>query len=87
MRVVLLVLAGLSAAARAAETPSVNVDVNRPKTAFDCDLSIAERWYGSKERCLKDLCVGRDVISINVLDDGRLRKNPCYGRTPSDLER
>ena len=59
------------------------VEVNRPRSIFDCDTKVAEEWYGSKDRCLEDLCAGVTVTRRNIQDDrgrGRMRKNPCYGR-------
>jgi len=78
-----LLLAGLAPAARA----QVQIEVNRPRSAFECDLPKAQEWYGSTERCLTELCAGENVTNRYVIDRrGDLRKNPCYGRTPSELD-
>jgi len=75
-------------AAGVEQAPSVEVDVNRPRSIFECDTPVGERWYGSKDRCLKELCAGENVISTHVFDtQGRLRRNPCYGRSPFELQR
>ena len=64
------------------------VDVNRPRTIFDCDTPLGERWYGSTDRCLRELCVGQNVTNAQLVDDsGHLRRNPCYGRDPFELGR
>jgi hypothetical protein len=62
------------------------VDVNRPQSPFDCELPIGQQWYGSRERCLAYLCGGENVYNEYVFDaDGRRRKNPCYGQSPTDF--
>ena len=62
------------------------IDVNRPRTPFDCDLPIGESWYGSQERCLAELCAGENVYNEYILDDSnRHRKNPCYGQSPTQF--
>jgi hypothetical protein len=68
-------------------SPQVQIEVNRPRSIFECDTPVGEQWYGSTNRCLKELCAGENVISIHVLDGaGRLRRNPCYGRSPFELQ-
>lgn len=60
------------------------IDVNRPRTPFDCDLPIASEWYGSRARCLADLCGRQNVYNEYVFDaDNRRRRNPCYGQDPT----
>ena len=62
------------------------VDVNRPRSPFDCELPIGQNWYGSRERCLAYLCGGENVYNEYIFDaDGRRRKNPCYGQSPTEL--
>ena len=79
------------AAARSAclaQSPPVQVEINRPRSIFECDLPVGEQWYGSTNRCLKELCAGQNVISTHVFDgEGRLRRNPCYGRSPFELQK
>ncbi len=63
-----------------------SVDVNRPRTPFDCELPIGENWYGSRARCLAYMCSGENVYNEYVFDaDGRRRKNPCYGQSPTEF--
>jgi len=77
--------AGL-AVAQAPSGPSVQIDVNRPRTPFDCHLPIGTQWYGSREVCLQYLCGGRNVYNEYIFDqDNRRRKNPCYGQSPTDF--
>ena len=68
--------------------PGAEVEVNRPRSVFDCDTPRGEAWYGSADRCLCELCAGGNVTNryIDGTDD-RLRKNPCYGRDPYELQR
>ena len=62
------------------------IDVNRPRSPFDCELPIGQQWYGSRERCLAYLCGGENVYNEYVFDaDGRRRKNPCYGQSPTEF--
>jgi hypothetical protein len=89
-----LALAAFSAAVFLAARPACSdsrpaqVEVNRPRSIFECDTPVGEKWYGSKGRCLKDLCAGQNVISTHVFDgEGRLRRNPCYGRSPFELQK
>jgi hypothetical protein len=66
----------------------LQVDVNRPRTIYDCDTPLGERWYGSTDRCLSELCEGQNVTNAQIVDaSGRLRRNPCYGRDPFELSR
>jgi hypothetical protein len=70
------------AVSAAAQIP---IEVNKPRSIFDCDTKVAEEWYGSEERCLEDLCTGESVTNRYIQDDRgdrRLRKNPCYGMKP-----
>jgi hypothetical protein len=60
------------------------IDVNRPRTQFDCDLPIATEWYGSRGRCLAELCGDKNVYNEYIFDEtNRRRKNPCYGQDPT----
>jgi hypothetical protein len=62
------------------------IDINRPRSPFDCELPIGQQWYGSRERCLAYLCGGENVYNEYIFDaDGRRRKNPCYGQSPTEL--
>jgi len=73
-------------AVQARDRPQVTVDVNRPRTPFDCDLPIGIKWYGSTGRCLQELCAGQNIFNETVFDGaGRRRKNPCYGQSPSEV--
>ena len=77
--------AGGAAAAAHAQLP---VEVNRPRSIFECDTPVGERWYGSADRCLRELCVDLNVTNAQIVDDsGHLRRNPCYGRDPFELNR
>ena len=72
--------------ARAAHA-QVQIDINRPHSQFECDTPIGEKWYGSKERCLEELCGGKNVYNEWIFDsDKRRRRNPCYGRNPTDFK-
>jgi hypothetical protein len=64
----------------------VQVEINRPKTAFDCDTPRGESWYGSTERCLDELCAGQNVYNEYIFEGPRRRKNPCYGRSPTEFQ-
>ena len=67
---------------------TVTIDVNRPRSLFDCDLPIGIKWYGSTERCLQELCAGQNVFNESIFDGaGRRRKNPCFGQSPSEVPR
>ena len=62
------------------------IDVNRPRTPFDCELPIGEQWYGSRARCLAFLCAGQNVYNEYIFDAAnRRRKNPCYGQSPTEF--
>lgn len=74
-------------AAVTAATAEVQVDVNRPGSPFECDTPIGEKWYGSTERCLDELCGGHNVYNEWVFDEfKRRRRNPCYGRNPTEFD-
>ncbi len=65
----------------------VQIDVNRPRTPFDCDTPLGKQWYGSENRCLEELCAGGNVTNEYIFDKhNRRRENPCYGRNPFELE-
>jgi hypothetical protein len=82
----LLITGGIPRLTAAQDQPPVEVDVNRPRTPFDCELPIGKKWYGSGERCLAELCGGGNVYNEYVFDgEGRRRKNPCYGQSPTDF--
>lgn len=64
----------------------LQLDINRPRTPFECDTPIGERWYGSTRRCLEELCGGRNVTNEWLFDEHkRRRRNPCYGRDPTSF--
>lgn len=64
----------------------VQIDVNRPRSPFDCLLPIGQQWYGSQQRCLAYLCAGQNVYNEYVFDaQSRRRKNPCFGQSPTEL--
>lgn len=64
----------------------LQVDVNRPRSQFECDTPVGEKWYGSTERCLEELCGGKNVYNEWIFDsDKRRRRNPCYGRNPTSF--
>ena len=64
----------------------VQVDVNRPRSPFDCELPMGTEWYGSRDRCLQYLCGGKNVYNEYIFDqDNRRRKNPCFGQSPTDF--
>ena len=62
----------------------VEIDINRPRSVYECDLPNGIRWYGSEERCLQELCIGHNVTNRWTFDNNgrRRRKNPCYGINP-----
>jgi hypothetical protein len=65
----------------------LQVDVNRPRSEFECDTPVGEKWYGSTERCLEELCGGKNVYNEWIFDsDKRRRRNPCYGRNPTSVK-
>ena len=77
----------LSDAAVDRASAQVQIEINRPRTPFDCDTPIGERWYGSEDRCLAELCGGQNVTNEYIFEsDGRARRNPCYGRNPTSFE-
>jgi hypothetical protein len=79
-----LLAASIFAAPLAAQ---VQIDVNRPRSPFDCDTPIGEQWYGSEERCLQELCAGRNVFNECIFDaHNRRRLNPCYGQSPTEVD-
>ncbi len=89
---VLLLTAALATAGapadEAAAQPGVRVEVNRPRSIFECDTPIGVDWYGSTDRCLMELCAGQNVTNAHIIDErGRLRRNPCHGRDPFELSR
>jgi hypothetical protein len=64
----------------------VEININRPRSAFDCTLPNGKEWYGSEERCLAYLCAGQNVYNEYIFDhDNRRRKNPCYGQSATDF--
>ena len=72
--------------AQAQTRPHAQVDVNRPRSPFDCELPIGEQWYGSRARCLAYLCAGQNVYNEYVFDSqNRRRRNPCYGQNPTEF--
>lgn len=75
-------------AAAAFEAPLwAQIDVNRPRSPFDCDTPRGEQWYGSEERCLEELCAGRNVFNEYIFDaHNRRRLNPCYGQSPTEVD-
>jgi hypothetical protein len=83
------VLAAVAVIAATRDAASqVQIEVNRPRTIFDCDTPRGEQWYGSTDRCLRELCVGQNVTNAQLVDEsGHLRRNPCYGRDPFELGR
>jgi len=63
------------------------VDVNRPFSPFECDTPIAYNWYGTRARCLQELCAGRNVFNEYIFDEAhRRRKNPCWGQNPTEVD-
>jgi hypothetical protein len=64
----------------------LQVDINRPRSKFECDTPVGEKWYGSTERCLEELCGGQNVTNEWLFDDNkRRRRNPCYGCNPTSF--
>ncbi|MEO6027520.1 MAG: hypothetical protein ABIR79_11695 [Candidatus Binatia bacterium] len=90
IRMAFLVVLAVAAAlvlGRAAAA-QVQVEINRPRSIFECDTPIGEKWYGSADRCLRELCAGENVTNAQLVDaSGRLRRNPCYGRDPFELQK
>ncbi len=78
--------AGLLLLLAATVQAQMAVEVNRPRSPFECSLPNAMRWYGSEDRCLEFLCAGQNVYNEYVFDqDNRRRRNPCYGRSPTEF--
>jgi hypothetical protein len=81
---IVLVAFGIFAAPLSAQ---VQIDVNRPRSPFDCDTPRGEQWYGSEERCLEELCAGGNVFNEYIFDaSNRRRLNPCYGQSPTEVD-
>jgi hypothetical protein len=67
--------------------PPVIRDVNRPRVPEDCELPLGINWYGSRKRCLAELCANQNVFNEYLFDaGGRRGKNPCYGQSPTQFE-
>ena len=80
----LLLALVLTAAPAAVALAQLQIDVNRPRTAFDCNTPPGENFYGSSERCLQELCAGQNVYNEYIFDkNSRRRSNPCYGISPT----
>jgi hypothetical protein len=64
------------------------IDINRPRSPYECDLPHAIRWYGSQDRCLQELCIGWNITNQWSFEAGgrRRRRNPCYGVNPRSFE-
>jgi len=62
----------------------LQIDLNRPRSPYECDLPHAIRWYGSQQRCLQEMCIGRNTTNQWSFEGGgrRRRRNPCYGVDP-----
>lgn len=83
-----LPLAGLPAAMATDQRSSLQIDINRPQSPFECDLPIGTAWYGSSDRCLEELCAGQNVFNEYIFDNhNRRRRNPCYGQSPTEFRR
>ncbi len=84
MRLSIAILFAACALSAGAALAQLQVDLNRPRSAFECDLPIGIQWYGSKQRCLQELCVGANVTNRWTFENQgkRRRKNPCYGVNP-----
>ncbi len=73
-------------AARGGRATAAQRDAEVVQSAFECDLPRGVRVFGSRERCLRELCERRDVTNAYVRDRrDRLRANPCAGLDPFDL--
>jgi len=73
---------------KSGRTGTVYADSTRPRSAFECDLPGGREWFGSSERCLRELCAGENVTNAHTQDrEGRIRRNPCFGRDPYELGR
>lgn len=81
-------VAGLLLAGAAPAAGQLQVDVNRPRTPFECDTPVGVSWHGSTERCLDELCANLNVYNewLFVGDQKRRRRNPCYGRNPTSFD-
>ena len=88
-RTTIVIVAAVAAVVATRDAPAqVQIEVNRPRSIFECDTPIGEQWYGSADRCLQELCAGRNVTNAQLVDEsGRLRRNPCYGRDPFELSK
>lgn len=77
----------LASVAPPAARAQLQVDVNRPRSQFECDTPVGREWYGSTERCLEELCGGKNVYNEWLFTDDhkRRRRNPCYGRNPTSF--
>jgi hypothetical protein len=64
----------------------LQLEINRPQSPFDCDTPRGESWYGSTDRCLEELCAGENVYNEYIFQGSRARKNPCYGRSPTEFK-
>jgi len=78
----------ITAALAAPAAAQVQIDINRPRTPFDCSLQLGQSWYGTKERCLQELCAGQNTTNEWIFDnDGRRRRrNPCYRVDPFNFD-
>jgi hypothetical protein len=86
---VLVVLEPTLARSQDVERPAgapLQLEINRPQTPFDCDTPRGESWYGSTDRCLEELCAGENVYNEYIFQGSRARKNPCYGRSPTEFK-
>ena len=62
--------------------------MDAPVSIFECDTRRGVDAFGSADRCLRALCVGRNVTNAFVLDDARRqRRNPCAGIDPFERGR
>lgn len=76
----------LASGAPLAVRAQLQVDINRPRSQFECDTPVGREWYGSTERCLEELCGGKNVYNEWLFDENkRRRRNPCYGRNPTSF--
>jgi hypothetical protein len=85
----LLVLNPAPARSQETERPMsapLQLELNRPQTAFDCDTPRGKSWYGSTDRCLEEMCAGENVYNEYIFQGSRARKNPCYGRSPTEFK-
>lgn len=85
IRRLLFAIAILASLAFALEA-QIQIDVNRPRSEFDCDTPRSEEFFGSTERCLQEMCAGKNVYNQYIFDtDSRRRRNPCYGVSPTQF--